>query len=81
MKQIESLKALTYKPYRRIFIGSVISNVGTWVETVTIGIFMQTTTGNATYVAGAMAAGYVPQALMALFLAPLQIGFLGKRYS
>ena len=79
MKQIESLKALTYKPYRRIFIGSVISNVGTWVETVTIGIFMQTTTGNATYVAGAMAAGYVPQALMALFSGPIADRFSRKK--
>lgn len=67
MKTVDSLKALSYKPYRRLFIGAVTSNIGTWVETVTIGIYMQTTTGKATYVAGAMAAGYIPQALMGLF--------------
>lgn len=67
VKTIDSLKALSYKPYRRIFIGAVTSNIGTWVETVTIGIYMQTTTQRATLVAAAMAAGYVPQALMGLF--------------
>ncbi len=78
MKQIESLKALSYKPYRRIFIGSTTSNIGTWVETVTIGIYMQTLTGNATYVASAMAAGYIPQALMALFSGPIADKFPRK---
>ncbi len=67
VKSIDSLKALQYKPFRRLFIGAITSNVGTWVETVAIGIYMQTTTHNATYVAAAIAAGYVPQALMGLF--------------
>lgn len=57
----------------------MISNVGTWVETVTIGIYMQSTTGNATYVASAMAAGYIPQALMALFSGPIADKFSRKR--
>ncbi|MFN8016286.1 MAG: MFS transporter [Acidimicrobiia bacterium] len=67
MKSIDSLKALSYKPYRRLFIGAVTSNIGTWVETVTIGIYMQSTTKNAIIVAGAMAAGYIPQALLGIF--------------
>jgi len=79
VKQIESLKALSYKPYRRLFFGSTISNVGTWVETVAIGIYMQTTTGNATYVAASLAAGYIPQALMALFSGPIADKYSRKR--
>lgn len=71
MKSPKSFEALSYRPYRRIFLGSIVSNVGTWIETVTIGIYMQTITKNATFVAAAMVAGYLPQALMALFAGPL----------
>lgn len=67
MKKIDSLKSLSYKPYRRIFFGAVSSNIGTWVETVALGIYMQTKTQSATYVAATLAAGFIPQALMGLF--------------
>jgi MFS family permease len=67
VKSIDSLKALSYKPYRRIFFGAVSSNIGTWVETVVLGIYMQSKTQSATYVAATLAAGFVPQALMGLF--------------
>lgn len=39
---------------------------------------MQTITGNATYVAAAIAAGYIPQALMALFSGPIADKFSRK---
>ena len=66
MKTIDSLRALSYRPFRRLFIGALTSNIGTWIESVTIGIYIQTTTGKATYVAAAMAVSYIPQALMGL---------------
>ncbi len=66
MKSIDSFRALSYRPFRRLFLGAVTSNIGTWIEIVTIGIYMQTTTHNASFVAAALAVGFIPQALMGL---------------
>jgi len=79
VKSIDSLNSLAYKPFRRLFFGATISNIGTWIETVVIGIFMQEQTKDARIVATALAAGYLPQALIGLFSGPLIDRFSRKK--
>jgi MFS family permease len=66
VKSIDSLQALKHKPFRRLFIGATTSNIGTWIETVTVGIYLQSQTGDARYVAAGAAAGYLPHGIMGL---------------
>ena len=47
-----------------MFLGAVTSNIGTWIETVTVGIYLQSQTDDARYVAAGAAAAYIPHALM-----------------
>ncbi len=67
MKKVDSLAALSYRPFARLFFGATISNIGTWIETVAVGIYLQSTTADARYVAIGAAAAYLPHALMGLF--------------
>jgi MFS family permease len=46
----ESLHTLKNRNYQKIFSASLTSNVGSWVETVVIGIFVQQLTGSASLV-------------------------------
>lgn len=79
ISKIDSIKALSYTPFRRILIGASISNVGTWVETVTVGIYMQTKTHQAFFVAAAMAVGFLPQALIGFITGSVTDRFSRKK--
>lgn len=62
-----SLEALKNRNYQKLFAASLTSNVGSWVETVVIGIFMQALTHSASYVAVAFAMRFAANVFIAPF--------------
>ena len=59
-----SLAALKHRPYARLWTGAFVSNIGTWMETVAIGIYVTDATGQAAWTGAVAAAGFVPIALL-----------------
>jgi MFS family permease len=48
-----------------LWFGAFVSNIGTWMETVGVGIYVTAKTGQAGWTGLAAAAGFVPQAVLA----------------
>ncbi len=71
-----SLESLKNRNYQKVFLASLTSNVGSWVETVVIGIFMQALTHSASYVAIAFAMRFGAN----VFIAPLG-GWCADRFN
>ncbi len=70
-----SLRALRHPAYRTLWIGAFVSNIGTWMETVALGIYVTQVTGKAGWTGTVAALTYLP----AMFLAPIG-GVLGDRF-
>lgn len=62
-----ALRPLGYRSYRRVWIGAFVSNIGTWVETIAVGIYVTELTGKSSWTGIVAAAGFLPGA----FLSPL----------
>ncbi len=43
--------AFSYPTFRRVYFGALLSNIGSWMQTVILGAFIYHQTGSATYVA------------------------------
>ena len=43
--------AFAYPTFRRVYLGALLSNIGSWMQTVILGAFIYHQTGSATYVA------------------------------
>jgi MFS family permease len=43
--------AFGYPTFRRVYLGALLSNIGSWMQTVILGAFLYHQTGSATYVA------------------------------
>ncbi|MEY4231776.1 MAG: hypothetical protein RLZZ362_2625, partial [Actinomycetota bacterium] len=59
----------SFAPFRSrgfalMWAGALVSNVGTWMETVALGYYVADTTGKASWSAIVMAAGFVPGAIV-----------------
>ena len=76
VKLPRSLYTLKNPNYQKVFAASLISNVGSWVETVVIGIFMQVLTHSAIYVGIAFAMRFGAN----VFIAPLG-GWCADRFN
>ena len=59
-----SLAPLRHRPFALFWTGAFVSNIGTWMETVAIGIYVTDTTGRATWTGIVAAAGFVPTAIL-----------------
>jgi MFS family permease len=59
-----SLAAFRHRPYARLWTGAFVSNIGTWMETVAIGIYVTDVTGRATWTGTVAAAAFVPIAVL-----------------
>lgn len=70
-----SLRAFRYPAYVRIWLGAFVSTLGSWVQTVSVGIWVTKTTGMATWTGVIAALAYAP----AVVLGPLG-GALADRY-
>lgn len=59
-----SLAPFRSRGFRLMWTGALVSNVGTWMESVAIGYYVADTTGRASSAAIVTAAGFIPAALV-----------------
>lgn len=59
-----SLAPFRSRDFSLIWVGALISNIGTWMETVAIGYYVAHTTGQASWSAIVAAAAFVPGAIV-----------------
>ncbi len=59
-----SLGPLRHRPFALFWTGAFISNIGTWMETVAVGILVTETTGQAGWAGIVAAAGFLPGAVL-----------------
>ncbi len=59
-----SLTPLRYRPFALLWTGAFVSNIGTWMETVGVGILVTENTGQAAWTGLVFAAGFVPTAVL-----------------
>jgi len=60
-----SLAPLRHRPFAKLWAGAFISNIGTWMETIALGVYVTEETGQAAWTGTVAAAGFVPVALLA----------------
>ena len=53
-----------YRRYTILWTGALVSNIGTWMETVALSYYVAETTGKATWAAIVGAAGFLPSAVL-----------------
>jgi MFS family permease len=73
--RISSLRAFSHPGYLPVWMGALVSNVGTWMETVALGVYVTEVTGRAEWTGGVAALAYLP----GLVLSPLG-GALADRF-
>lgn len=60
-----SFAPFRHRRFALLWVGAFVSNIGTWMETVGVGILVTTATGKAGWTGLVAAAGFVPTALLA----------------
>ncbi|SEL02105.1 Predicted arabinose efflux permease, MFS family [Stigmatella aurantiaca] len=75
LPRISSFRAFEHPGYFAVWAGSLVSNVGTWMETVALGVYVTEVTGKAEWTGGVVALSYLP----GLVLSPLG-GALADRF-
>ena len=62
-----SLAPLRHRRYAALWTGAFASNIGTWMETVAVGVLVTTETGQAGWAGIVAAAGFLPMGLLGPF--------------
>lgn len=66
MRLPRSLAPFRHRVYARFWFGAFVSNIGTWMETVGVGILVTKQTGQASWTGIVAAAGFLPSAFAGL---------------
>jgi MFS family permease len=69
-----SFAPFRHSAYARLWSGAFVSNIGTWMEAIALGIYVQKTTGQAAWTGTVAAAAFVPIA----FFSPLGGAFADR---
>ncbi|HEU5301813.1 MAG TPA: MFS transporter [Acidimicrobiia bacterium] len=64
MRLPRALAPLRHRRYAALWTGAFASNIGTWMESVAVGVLVTTTTGQAGWAGLVAAAAFVPNALL-----------------
>ena len=64
MDLTRSLAPFRHRPFARVWVGAFVSNVGTWMETIAVGVLVTEQTDQALWGGLAMVAGFVPMAVL-----------------
>ena len=62
----QSFRVFRHGSFAILWTGSLVSNIGTWMETVALGRYVQERTGEAKWAGLVAAAGFVPTAVVGL---------------
>jgi MFS family permease len=72
---VATLRAFSYPAYRWLWLGAFVSNIGTWIQNIALGVWVTQTTGKAGWTGTVAAFAYLP----AVVLAPIS-GALADRW-
>ncbi|HZI07188.1 MAG TPA: MFS transporter, partial [Archangium sp.] len=75
LSRFSSLRAFGHRNFVHVWFGALVSNIGTWMEILALGVFVTTVTGRAEATGGIAALTYIP----ALVLSPVA-GALADRF-
>jgi MFS family permease len=78
--RVSPLRPLRHRAYAIIWTGSFVSNIGTWMETVAIGVYVTQTTGQAAWTGTVAALTYVPTVILGPFGGALADRFDRRRF-
>ncbi|WP_044279148.1 MFS transporter [Myxococcus stipitatus] len=74
-ESLSSFRAFRHREFVAMWLGALVSNVGTWMEVLALGVFVTEMTGRAEWTGGVAALTYLPS----LILSPLG-GALADRF-
>lgn len=74
------LRALTHRAYAIVWAGALVSNIGTWMETIAVGVHVTLTTGKAGWTGTVAALSFVPAVLLGPLAGALADRFERRRY-
>jgi MFS family permease len=74
-RRFDAIAPLRHPPYARLWTGAFVSNIGTWMETLALGIYVTKATNQAAWTGTIAAASFVPIA----FFGPIG-GALADRF-
>src|SRR3954447_15894552 len=66
-RRFKALAPFRHGPYARLWFGAFVSNIGTWMESIALGIYVTKDTGQAAWTGTVAAAAFLPIA----FFGPL----------
>ncbi|QRO03061.1 MFS transporter [Archangium violaceum] len=75
LSRFSSLRAFGHRDFVHVWSGALVSNIGTWMELIALGVFVTTVTGRAEATGGIAALTYIP----AVVLSPVG-GALADRF-
>ncbi|WP_224240537.1 MFS transporter [Hyalangium gracile] len=64
LSRFSSLRAFEHPGYLPVWTGALVSNVGTWMETVALGVYVTQVTGQAEWTGGVVALSYAPSVVL-----------------
>lgn len=62
---VVALRPFRHRRFALIWTGSLVSNIGTWMQTVAVGALVTGITGNPVWTAAAFVAGFLPNGVLA----------------
>ena len=74
------LRPFRHRAFATVWTGSFVSNIGTWMETVAIGVYVTQATGQAAWTGTVAALTYVPTVLLGPFGGALADRFDRRRF-
>jgi MFS family permease len=64
LSRFSSLRAFGHRDFVHVWWGALVSNIGTWMETLALGVFVTTVTGRAEATGGIAALAFLPAVLL-----------------
>jgi MFS family permease len=77
---VSPLRPLRHRAFATIWAGSFVSNIGTWIETVAVGVYVTQATGQAAWTGTVAALTYVPTVVLGPIGGALADRFDRRRY-
>jgi len=78
--RVSPFRPLRHRAFATIWAGGFVSNIGTWMETVAVGVYVTQTTGQSGWTGTVAALAYVPTVLLGPLAGALADRFDRRRY-
>lgn len=80
LPRLSSFRAFQHRSFVYLWLGSLVSNIGTWMEAIALGVYVTETTGRAEWTGGIAALTFLPAALLSPVGGALADRFDRRRY-